>query len=127
MAVKNLTDVTYYNGAYKSVMGATALPADSVDKYLYKASQLIRKYTFGNIDEEKQIPDSVQMCTCEVAEKLYEADTYGDKHAGKKSESVGDQSVTYEDSQQHKSKLKEEAISIIYTDLGDTGLMYAGV
>lgn len=127
MSVIKLTDADYYNGTYKTAMGAVTLPDASVDKYLYKASQLVKQFTFDNIDTSNPISDDIQMCVCEVAEKLYEADTYGDKHAGKKSESVGDQSVTYEDSQQHKSKLKEEAISIIYTDLGDTGLMYAGV
>lgn len=127
MAVISYTDATYYNDTYKPVMGAAMLPAGAINKYLYKASQLIRNYTFRNIDETQTIPDNVQMCTCEVAEKLYEADTYGYDHAGKKSESIGDQSVSYEDTQQNQAKLKEEAVGIIYTDLGDTGLMYCGV
>lgn len=127
MAATSLTDATYYNDTYKTVMGAVTLPADSVGKYLYKASQLIRRYTFNNIDETQPITDDVQMCACEVAEKLYEADSYGNEHAGIKSESIGDQTTSYEDTQQNTTKLKEDAIGIIYTDLGDTGLMYAGV
>lgn len=122
----SLTNKDYYLNQYKDIMGAVTLPDDLICKYLFNASNMVRRYTFGNIDETKSIIDDVQMCTCAVAEKLYEADTFGSDHTGVASEKVGDLSTTYEKTSDEKKNLKAEAAELIRTYLEDTGLMYCG-
>lgn len=125
MAITPLTDATFYNGTYEAVMGAATLPADYINKYLYKASQRIRKYTFGNIDETIAIPDIVQMCVCEVAEKLYEIDTAKNDRQGLKSYSNDGESGTFDDEMTEQA-VNNQIASIIYENLSDAGLLYSG-
>ena len=126
MAITALTNWTYYDGTYKTAMGTVTVPQASFNRYAIKASTEVRKRTFGNIDESKAIPDSVQFCVCELAEHYYRCDQEND-HNGVESEKDGSWSVTYESSDKVKDYNDKVAKGIIYQYLSCTGLLYAGV
>lgn len=125
MSVIVLTDATFYNSTYKTVMGAVTLPTDLVNKYLYKASQAVKRYTFSNINTSLPIADQVQMCVCEVAEELYITDKAKNERAGLKSYSNDGESGTFDDETTQESSDRRTS-KIIYDHLADTGLLYAG-
>ena len=96
--------------------------ASSFNKYAIKATQHINRHTFGNI---KTPDDTVKMCCCELAEKLYSYEKQLQK--GVTSESVGDLSVHYESSVTITQRASQEIKEIIYNWLANTGLLYRGV
>lgn len=96
--------------------------ASCFNKYALKATQYINRYTFGNI---KTPDDTVKMCCCELAEKLYNYDNQIKK--GVTSESVGDLSVHYESSVTITERTSKEIKEIIYNWFANTGLLYRGV
>ena len=73
--VTALTDSTFYDGTYKSAMGECTIPSTAFDKWSIKASNLVRMYTYGNIDETIEIAEDVQMCVCELAEHSWLSNT----------------------------------------------------
>ena len=92
------TTVEYYTDKY--LMGRQAVIDTAVFPfYAQKATQVIKQYTFDNIDENKPFKDEIQMCCCEVAEHLYETEEHNkSKPVGVTSEKVGEYSVSYESS-----------------------------
>ena len=126
MAITALTNWTYYDGTYKTAMGNVTVPQAVFSRYAIKASNEVRKRTFGNIDESKAIPDSVQFCVCELAEHYYQCDQEND-HKGIESEKDGSWSVTYEASDKVASENTKKVSSIINNYLMMTGLLYCGV
>lgn len=113
-------DYQYYQLNYSNE--AVFSTASCFNKYSLKATQYINRHTFGNI----KIPDdTVKMCCCELAEKLYNYDNLIKK--GVTSESVGDLSVSYESSVTITQRTSQEIKEIIYNWLGNTGLLYRGV
>lgn len=116
-----MTNYKYYTEKYLSGR-ESVLPESSFAFWERKASQLIRKQTFGNIDESTEIPEKVQLCVCEVAERLYQQEQ---EDTVISSEKVGDYSVTYRNQSREE---KQKVISGIVREwLLDTGLMYCGV
>jgi hypothetical protein len=93
--------------------------------YAKKATQKIKEYTLDNIDESN-IPEYVKLCCCEIAELLYNSDNSGAGN-GIASESVGDQSISYESSDSQRQALSKNIKSVIYSYLSGTGLLYRGV
>jgi hypothetical protein len=86
------------------------------------ASAKIKANTFGRIDESN-IPNEVKLCTCNIADILKELE----KSEGKKSESVGSWSITY-DADENKSKINS-IMKDYLSDLVDsegTPLLYRG-
>lgn len=113
-------DYQFYQGF--SADEAVFSTASCFNKYALKATMYINRHTFGNI----KIPDdTVKMCCCELAEKLYSYDNLIKK--GVTSESVGDLSVSYESSVTITQRTSQEIKEIIYNWLANTGLLYRGV
>ncbi|MFV0344214.1 MAG: hypothetical protein ACK5JH_15230 [Anaerocolumna sp.] len=123
------TDYDFYIGTYKDDMGEITIPQESFKKWAIKSSNLIRQYTFNNINESAPILDKVQYCCCELAEHLYQCDkrdTEGD-NSGIASEKDGSWSVTYESREKVSENDMYASKGIIYNWLSDTGLLYCGV
>lgn len=126
--VTALTTFEYYDGTYKTAMGSVTVPHAEFNRYAIKASNMIRKYTFGNIDEAQEIPESVQFCCCELAEHMYHcAVRDADSSNNVASEKDGSWSVTYTSAESIRKNDEYEQKGIIYNWLADTGLMYCGV
>lgn len=128
MAVTALTDSTFYDGTYKSAMGECTIPSTAFDKWSIKASNLVRMYTYGNIDETIEISEGVQMCVCELAEHLYscnQRDSESDSSVA--SEKDGTWSASYKDRKTVEQEDSMKSFSIIRTWLANTGLLYSGV
>jgi hypothetical protein len=115
----NYADCAYYTGTYKGAV----IDAASFDSYARKATQIIKQYTFGNVDEAST-PDEVKMCCCEVAEVIFKADK--SRHPGKTSEKTGEASVSYESDASIDAKLEKDTVKTLYNWLGMTGLLYRG-
>lgn len=123
-----LTNSTFYDGTYKNTMGECTIPSDVFGKWSIKASNLVRAYTFNNIDETTTISDDVQMCTCELAEHLYSCDQRDNgSDSSVASEKDGSWSVSYKDRKTVEHEDSSKSYNIIRTWLANTGLMYCGV
>lgn len=119
-----MTDYEFYNTNYLSGTEAV-IPETAFSFWERKAAQIIKKHTFGNIDETITIPLEVQFCTCDVATLLYNAEQNDQK--GVMSEKDGQWSASYESSEQAKTNLKSQIAETIYLWLADTGYLYSGV
>ena len=127
MSVTTLTDSTFYGSTYKDTMGGITIPLDVFGKWSIKASNIVKLYTFGNIDELIDIPEDVQMCVCEIAEHLYlcnQRDIESDTSVS--SEKDGSWSVSYKDRKTVEQEDSMKSASIVRTWLGNTGLLYCG-
>ncbi len=118
-----MTNYTFYTEKYLSGREAV-LSAASFSFWERKACNIVRNLTCGNIDENQEIPEVVQMCVCEVAE-LLQTQEQQVKTAAVASEKVGDYSVSYR-AKTDKEK-KTEVYNVVSEWLEDTGLMYCGV
>lgn len=128
MAVTALTDSTFYSGTYKDTMGEVTIPLEVFGKWSIKASNLVRAYTFNNIDESIDIPEDVQMCVCEVAEHIYscnQRDSESDSSVA--SEKDGSWSVAYKERKTVEQEDSMKSANIVRTWLSNTGLLYCGV
>ena len=121
------TTHNYYTCKY--LMGRQAVIDTAVFPfYAQKATQVIKQYTFDNIDETKPFKDEIQMCCCEVAERLYETEEQNkSKPVGVTSEKVGEYSVSYESSKASEDISNKRIRNIIYSWLSNTGYLYKGV
>lgn len=111
-------DYTFYTTEYSGTM-----PESLFNRLSIIASAKIKANTFGRIDEIT-IPDEVKYCTCTIVDALKEIQ----KRDGKKSESVGSWSVTWEGSEEDKKKLSnimKDYLSEL-TDTEGTPLLYRG-
>lgn len=89
---------------YKNEYGGT-IPEAAFNKYNVKASNEVDKWTYGrmsNVEDMDAIKTKLQYCVCEIADVLYNVDSYntasGITDGGKgivKSVSAGSESVTY--------------------------------
>lgn len=119
-------DYEYYNGTWKEEMGEVSIPQASFNKWSIKASNEIKYRTFGNIG--LVVPESVKLCTCELAEHLYscsQRDIESDNSVS--SEKDGSWSVSYKNRTLIEKEDSEKADSIINNWLLSTGLLYCGV
>ena len=110
-------DVTY--GFYLSEFccgGEATLPSGEFDKFVKRAKLKISGF---GVKFALKFEKEIKLCICEVAEALFVAD----KSSNIKSESIDGYSVTFEDGNNIKEKLRD----IVIMRLGDTGLLYAGV
>lgn len=125
MAMVSYTTLTYYKDTY--LMGRSAKITDALfPYYALKATKILKQYTFNNVDETVAFTDSLQMCCCEVAEYIHGTDSTSNV-VGVSSESVGDYSVSYEDTSTTDSANKKAVGDIVALWLADTGLLYRGV
>ena len=118
-----MTDYTFYTDKYLSGKEAV-LDSASFPFWERKACNQVRSFTFGNIDESAEVPETVQMCVCEVAEILLIQENRS-KTSGIASEKVGDYSVSYR--AQTDGEKQAEIRKVVTEWLSETGLMYCGV
>ena len=116
-------DEVFYKNEY--LCGKEAVINTAFNFYSKQATQHIRQQTFGNINEDEEIPLCVKMCCCDVAELLYKAEH--NDHSGVTSEKVGDLSVSYESADSQGQALLKNIRSAIYLWLSGTDLLYRGV
>ncbi len=118
------TTVEYYTNKY--LMGRQAVIDTAVFPfYAQKATQVIKQYTFDNIDENKPFKDEIQMCCCELAEYLYKQDNK-DHDEDVQSEKKGEWSATYVSGKEADILKQGKIREIIYNWLSSTGLLYRG-
>lgn len=94
--------------------------------YARSATQKIKLYTCENVNEES-IPESVKMCCCELAERLYTADREQSESGNITSESVGGWSKQYESTEKRQQRLDKATHDIVYKWLSGTGLLFRGL
>ena len=95
--------------------------------YARKATTYIRQHTFDNVKENKDFPEELQMCCCEVAELIYSCEILSEEANGVVSESVGGWSKTFETAEKRQENLERKITDCIERWLLSTGLLYKGV
>lgn len=118
-------DETFYGEKY--LLGRKPVIREGFAFYARTASRLIDQYTFGRLEGADDIPESVRMCCCDLAEVLYNTEKQEQKSGGLTSEKVGTWSVTYDDASKQREEERIRAAGIICRWLGNTGLCYQGV
>lgn len=114
-------DYSYYTDNYLS--GRTALiSASDFDYYAEQAGIWLSHYTYGNVENVKNIPDKVKQCTCAIAEKMCRYDKTTETQ-GITSEKIGDYSVSYESRATQKEALKIDIKELVNMYLSNTGLL----
>jgi hypothetical protein len=121
----NYADSTFYTGTYLAGKEAV-IDTASFAFYARAASQVIRRFTFGNINETSTIIDEVKMCCCELAEHLYLTKKQMEEANGKASEKVGEYSISYEKLIDIRANGDTGSYQIIQDWLATTGLLYRG-
>lgn len=110
---------------YTSVYRGDVIPSDKHAKFNQKASVYIDYITLNRVKKLETIPDEVKFATCSVMDYMYQL-TNGTgllPLQNKTSESVGDYSVSYEQSNKEIETLYYRAAKEY---LAHTGLMYRG-
>lgn len=117
-------DEEFYKNQY--LLGRTAVIDTAFPYFFREASRIIDLYTHGNIAPEN-VPDSVKMCCCELAESVFSRDKKLTENGGVQSESVGGWSKTYSSSSDIQTAFSASCKYIIYKWLSGSGLLYSGV
>ena len=118
-------DFSFYNDVYLSGRSAAVTAAD-FPYFARKASSIIDRFTFNNIPEGN-VPETVRLCCCELAEKLHAADAARQDHGGLSSEEVGGWKKTFESGEHNRQLLSREIRDIVHEWLSGTGLLFGGV
>lgn len=124
MMMRTYTDYEFYATSF----GRKVIPEDAANYWLMMATAEIRRYTFGRVDMEEVVPEEVQMCCCELAEKLYSIESAkGDNGLILQSYGNDGETGTYKVDDLSEEKIQEGTRQIIRKWLLQTGLMYCGV
>lgn len=118
------TNLDFYKNEYLCDK-AVVIDSTAFSFYAREASAIIRKHTFDRVTEP--VPDEVQLCCCELAEKIYLREKQKNSNGGVSSESVGGWSKSYESSEAQEKQFQTEIKSILSKWLSDTGLLYRGI
>ena len=86
--MKPFVDYAFYTSIYKGLM-----PETDFNRFVMIATQKIKLYTFGRIEEDN-IQEEIKYCACVLVDKI-EVFT---KNENKTSESVSSWSISYKDS-----------------------------
>lgn len=125
--IKQYTDKAFYSEKY--LQGRSeVIPSSEFPYWSMQASAEIRERTFGTVDQLETVPDDVQICCCEVAEKLYLYDAAKDNN-GMILQSYGNDgdTGTYKTDDYSQEKVAAAVDGIIQRWLLHTGLLYCGV
>ena len=124
---KQYADVGFYHDDYSMGRGET-VPYDEFAYWSMLATAKIRDRTFGRVDAMEEIPEEVQMCCCEVAEKLYQSEAAKAEN-GMILQSYGNdgETATYKTDDLSEQAIGKAMDGIISRWLSLTGLMYCGV
>ena len=103
---------------YKEQFNGSTIPEAAFSSVILRASIYIKYITFGRIDD-----------ACAVAEVMYKSDAAGQQKE-KKSETVGNVSVSYvteqQDGQTREAAAAKKQYAVAYPYLIHTGLLYRG-
>lgn len=123
--MKVYADRRYY---YETYHGLKLKDDDSFGYWMIQATSEIRNHTFCRVDRMENIPDEVQMCCCEVADKLYVADSARGE-SGMLLQSYGNdgETGTFKTDELSEDGVQKSIYGIIRKWLINTGLMYCGV
>ena len=117
-------DYTFYTDTFH---GST-IPEAAFSSVILRASVYVKYITFGRI-EDTEIPEEVRLAACAVSEVMYKADAEGEQKE-KKSETVGNVSVSYvteqQDGQTREAVAAKKQYAAAYPYLIHTGLLYRG-
>lgn len=108
-------DYKFYSEQYHGTVGESDFPRLAV-----KAAAFLDYYTMGRVKSDPEL-DAVKMASCALVDKYSEIEQNA-AQTGKKSESVGSYSVTYQTAQEIKAELAD--IARMY--LAGTNLLYRG-
>lgn len=112
---------------YQEQFYGSTIPEAAFSSTILRASIYVKYITFGRIDDV-EIPEEARLAACAVAEVMYKADAVGLQE--KKSETVGNVSVSYvteqQDGQTRESAAAKKQYAAAYPYLIHTGLLYRG-
>lgn len=117
-------DKTFYKEKY--LMERSPVINAGFPFYAMQASLIIDAYTHGRLKNLREMPDTVQMCCCELAESEWRREKRQKESGGKTSEKIGTYSVGFETGQDLARAAGNEQRSIVMKWLSDTGLCYQG-
>lgn len=119
-------DISFYTNEYRRNRDGGIAGSDFA-YYALKATKEIRARTFGNIKENGQIPDEVQLCCCEIAEKLHDLDRAKGEHGMVLQNYSNDgDSGTFLASEMTTDGIATAIDQIVRSWLLETGLMFCG-
>lgn len=132
-------DVEFYTNEFLQGR-AEVIPLTEFNYWANKASQFIDQHTFNRVEVElvnriiKEVEvtielailTEVKMATCEIAEAFYN-NNEATSLTAKRSETVGQYSVSYADQKQAQNEFNAQLRSILSRWLGNTDLLYRGV
>lgn len=112
---------------YQEQFHGSTIPEGAFSSTILRASIYVKYITFRRIDDV-EIPEEARLAACAVAEVMYKADAVGQQE--KKSETVGNVSVSYvteqQDGQTRESAAAKKQYAAAYPYLIHTGLLYRG-
>lgn len=112
---------------YTKEFHGSTIPEAVFPSVILRASIFVKYITTGKI-EDIEIPEEARMAACAVAEVMYRADAEGQQE--KKSETVGNVSVSYvteqQDGQVRETAMAKKQYAAAYPYLIHTGLLYRG-
>lgn len=124
--MKAYADLEFYHSGY--LLGREAPISDGTFPYwAMLATSEIRQRTFGRVDDLEEVPETVQMCCCEVAEKLYSVESVKDEN-GLIVQSYGNdgETGTYKTEDLSEKQVRKSIGQIVRRWLANTGLLYCG-
>lgn len=125
--MKQYADVTFYKKNYL-IDRTEVIPEKEFSHWSMLASSEICERTFGKTDFIDDIPDSVRMCCCEVAERLYRQESVrGDNGMILQSYGNDGETGTFKADEFSADALKSAVSDVVNKWLANTGLLYCGV
>lgn len=125
--MKIYADIEFYKNRY--LLGrASKVPDSDFAYWALLASGEIRQQTFNRVDDLEEIPEEVEMCCCELAEKMYSIE-FAKGENGMILQSYGNdgETGTYKTDDLSEAGIRKSMGQIIRKWLANTGLMYCGV
>lgn len=125
--MKTYADLEFYHSGY--LLGREqSISNEAFPFWAMLASGEIRQRTFERVDSMDKIPEAVQMCCCEIAEKLYSVESVKDEN-GLIMQSYGNdgETGTYKTEDLSEKQVQKNISQITRKWLSNTDLMYCGV
>jgi hypothetical protein len=120
------TTITFY--LEKFLMGRNpSIPEGEFGFWAMQATEELKEATFNRIDPNCEIPEEVQRCCCEVAEKLYSFERMkGENGLILKSYGNDGETGSFHVEDIDGVAQRDQVFDIIRKHLGRTGLLYRG-
>lgn len=112
---------------YKEKWSGSLVDEAAFSRFAIQATYEVDRMTFGRVTEDV-LTDDIRFAVCAVIEKMHSLELASEGHIGKKSETVGNYSVTFDDSiNEGNVKYRRTLRDAAYPYLSNTGLLYKGV